>query len=62
MRLADRIELSSGLLRAGLDRGQVRGVFARVSRQGTYRVIAGLVGHALRRAPGCTVPRIFKAS
>ena len=51
MRLADRIELSSGLLRAGLDRGQVRDVFARVSRRGTYGVIAGLVGHALHRAP-----------
>jgi hypothetical protein len=61
MRVADRIELSSGLLRGGLDRGQVRDVFARVSRRGTYRVIAGLVGHALLERP-LTVPRIFKAA
>lgn len=61
MRLADRIELSSGFLRAGLDRGQVRGVFAGVSRRGTYPVIAGLVGHALLERP-VTVARIFKAT
>lgn len=61
MRLADRIELSSGLLRAGLERSQVQDVFARVSRQGTYRVISGLVGHALLERP-VTVARIFKTS
>ena len=51
MRLADRIELSYGLLSAGLSRSQVKEIFNRVSRQGTYRVIAGLVGHALIDAP-----------
>jgi hypothetical protein len=59
MRLADRIELSYGLLSSGLSRSEIRDVFGRVSRQGTYRVIAGLVGHALIERP-LTVPRIFK--
>ena len=61
MRLADRIELSYGVLSAGLARAQVREIFDRVSRQGTYRVIAGLVGHALLERP-TTVPRIFKTN
>jgi hypothetical protein len=61
MRLADRIELSYGVLSAGLSRAEVREIFSRVSRQGTYRVIAGLVGHALLERP-TTVPRIFKTS
>jgi hypothetical protein len=61
MRLADRIELSHGLLSAGLSRSQVRDTFNRVSRKGTYRVIGGLVGHALIKRP-TTVPRIFKTN
>jgi hypothetical protein len=61
LRLADRIELSSGLLRAGLTRAQVRNVFDRVSRKGIYGVIAGLVGHALIERP-LSVPRIFKTN
>jgi hypothetical protein len=61
MRLADRIELSYGLLSAGLGRAKVREIFNQVSRQGTYRVIAGLVGHALIERP-TTVPRIFKTN
>jgi len=60
LRLADRIELSGGGLKAGLSRDDVQGVFDRVSRDGTYRVIAGLVGHALVERP-LTVARIFKA-
>jgi HD superfamily phosphodiesterase len=59
MRLADRIELSYGLLSAGLSRSQVREIFNRVSRKDTYRVIAGLVGHALIERP-LTVAQIFK--
>jgi hypothetical protein len=61
MRLADRVELSYGLLGAGLSRSEIREVFNRVSRKGTYRVIAGLVGHALVERP-TTVPRIFKTN
>jgi HD domain len=60
LRLADRIELSGGVLKCGLSRDDVQGVFDRVSRAGTYRVIAGLVGHALVERP-LTLPRIFKA-
>ena len=60
MRLADRLELSGGLLRAGLSRDDVRlGIFGRVSRAGVYGTIAGLVGHALRERP-LSVPRIFQ--
>ena len=60
--LAERIfiEASESARRAELDRGQVRDVFGRVSRRGTYGVIAGLVGHALIERP-LTMPRIFKA-
>jgi hypothetical protein len=61
MRLADRIELSAGVLRSGLSRGEVRVVFHQVSRDGVYGTIAGLVGHALRERP-LSVPRIFKLS
>jgi hypothetical protein len=61
LRLADRIELSSGMLRSGLSRAQVKDVFGQVSRKGTYGVIAGLVGHALVKRP-TTVPRIFKTN
>ncbi len=60
LRLADRIEVSGGLLRAGLSRGDVRIVFDQVSRKGFYTGVAGLLGHALRERP-LTLPRIFKA-
>ncbi len=59
MRLADRIELSRGLLRAGLSRDDVRATFDRVSRAGTYVAIGRLVAHAIRERP-LSVPRIFK--
>jgi HD domain len=59
LRLADRIEVSGGLLRAGLSREQVHSVFDSVSRAGFYSGVAGLLGHALRERP-LTLPRIFK--
>ena len=59
LRLADRIEVSGGLLTAGLSRGEVRIVFDQVSRKGFYTGVAGLLGHALRERP-LTLPRIFK--
>ena len=59
LRLADRIEVSGGLLTAGLARGEVRIVFDQVSRKGFYTGVAGLLGHALRERP-LTLPRIFK--
>jgi hypothetical protein len=59
LRLADRIELSGGLLRSGLSRGEIRIVFEQISRSGFYTGIARLLGHALRERP-LTLPRIFK--
>ena len=61
LRLADRIEVSGGLLRSGLSRGEVDVVFGQVSRKGFYSGVAGLLGHALRERP-LTLPRIFKTS
>lgn len=61
LRLADRIELSAGTLRAGLGRDEVDAIFARASRDGLYRGVAGLLGHALRERP-LTLPRIFRLS
>jgi HD domain len=61
LRLADRIEVSGGLLRAGLTRAEVRSIFDRVSREGFYTGVAGLLGHMLRERP-LTLPRIFKTS
>jgi hypothetical protein len=59
MRLADRIELSAGLLSAGLPRAEIRAVFDSVPRDGLYAGIAALVGRALRERP-LTVPQIFR--
>jgi hypothetical protein len=61
LRLADRIEVSGGLVRSGLSRGEIRVVFDQVSRKGFYAGVAGLLGHALRERP-LTLPRIFKTS
>lgn len=61
LRLADRIELSAGLLHAGLGRGEVREVFEAAPRDGFYRAVAGLLAPALRERP-LTLPRIFKLS
>lgn len=61
LRLADRLEVSGGLLRAGLSRGEVTAVFEQVSRKGFYAGVAALLGHALRQRP-LTLPRIFKIS
>lgn len=50
-RLADRIEVSAGALTCGLDREQVRGVFAMASRDGLYAEIARMGAKALRERP-----------
>jgi hypothetical protein len=59
LRLADRIELSAGRLRAGLSREEVRYVFASAPRDGLYRAIASLLVPVLRERP-LTLLRIFK--
>jgi hypothetical protein len=61
LRLADRIEVSGGLLRSGLTGAQIQDVFDRESRQGFYSGVAVLLGHALRSRP-LTLPKIFKTS
>jgi HD domain len=61
LRLADRTEVSAGLLRAGLGRGEVREVFEAAPRDGFYRAVAVLLAPALRERP-LTLPRIFKVS
>ncbi|MDQ3572701.1 MAG: HD domain-containing protein [Actinomycetota bacterium] len=59
LRLADRIEVSGGLSRAGLSRSEVEEVFAMYPRAGFYGGLAQLVGPTLRHRPW-TMPRIFK--
>jgi hypothetical protein len=61
LRLADRIEVSGGILTAGLERSDVREVFAAASRRGFYLEVGSLLGHALRERP-TTLPRIFRLS
>jgi hypothetical protein len=61
MRLADRIELSAGLLSGGLSRAEVREVFDAAPRDGLYTAIARLLARAARDRP-LTLPRIFKLS
>jgi hypothetical protein len=58
MRRADMIELSSGLVNFGLDRGWIRGLWASVPRQGIYGEVGKMVAKALRERPS-TVPRIL---
>jgi hypothetical protein len=58
LRLADRVELSGGLLRAGVDRGWLRDLYREVPRKGLLAELAREVGRALRERP-LTMPRIF---
>jgi HD domain-containing protein len=58
IRRADLVDVSNGLVAAGLPRAWLRELFATVSRDGTYREIGRMVGHALRHRP-LTMPRIF---
>lgn len=58
MRRADMIELSSGVVNFGLDRGWIRGLWGAVPRAGIYGEVAKMVGKALRERP-LTVPQIL---
>ena len=58
LRLADRIEVSGGLSKAGLSRDQVKAVFADVPRDGFYAGLLHVVWPALRSRPLKTA-RIF---
>jgi hypothetical protein len=59
MRLADRIEVSGGVIRSGLSGREVGDVFERVSRKGFYTGIGALLVGVLRDRP-LTLPQIFK--
>ncbi len=59
MRLADRIEVSGGVIRSGLSGREVGDIFERVSRKGFYTGIGALLVGVLRDRP-LTLPRIFK--
>lgn len=59
MRLADRIEVSGGVIRSGLTGRQISDLFERVPRKGFYTGIGKLVIGVLRDRP-LTLPRIFK--
>lgn len=59
LRLADRIEVSGGLIRSGLTRDQVHQVNASAPRDGFYGGILHLLWPAVRSRP-LTLPRIFK--
>jgi hypothetical protein len=58
VRRADLVDISSGLVPFGLSRAWLRELFDQISRDGAYREIARLVGHALRERP-LTIARIF---
>jgi HD domain len=59
LRLADRIEVSGGLSRGGLGRDQIKGVFAKVSREGFYGGLAHIVAPNLMRRP-IQIAKVFK--
>jgi hypothetical protein len=59
MRLADRIEVSGGLVRSGLGGEDLREVNGAAPRDGFYRGLAHVVWPVLRRRP-LTLPAIFK--
>jgi putative nucleotidyltransferase with HDIG domain len=58
LRLADRVELSAGLLRAGLDRRWLRDLRTQVPVRGLAPELTREVGRALRERP-LTMARIF---
>jgi hypothetical protein len=58
LRLADLVDVSGGVVRAGVDRAWLRSLTQAVPRGGLVGELARLVGRALRERP-LTVPRIF---
>ena len=60
LRLADRIEVSGGLIRSGLTREQIREVNAAAPRDGFYAGLLHVVWPVLRTRPR-TLPSVFKA-
>ena len=60
LRLADRIEVSGGLFRSGLDRAELREVNAAAPRDGFYAGLIRVVWPLLRTRPG-TLPKVFRS-
>jgi HD superfamily phosphodiesterase len=58
VRLADRVDVSAGLVRARLPRAWLRGLVRAVPRRGLYRELVRLLAPEFRRRPA-TLPRIF---
>lgn len=58
LRLADLIDVSGGLLRFGVGRDWLRGLFAAIPRRGLYGELARELRRAARERP-TTLPRIF---
>jgi HD superfamily phosphodiesterase len=58
LRLADRVELSAGLLAAGLDRAWLRALRREVPVRGLWGELGREVGRAIRQRP-LTMTRIF---
>ena len=58
LRRADLVDISSGLVTFGLPRSWLRSLFADIPRDGAYREVGRLVGHALRERP-LSMTRIF---
>ncbi len=59
LRLADRIEVSGGLIRSGLSRADVRDIFSKAPRSGFYPGVGKLLAKAMVQRP-TTLPRIFR--
>jgi hypothetical protein len=60
IRQSDLVDVTRGLVRFGLDRGWLAGLFAEVPRDGIYRMLARAVGGELRRRPR-TITEVFVA-
>jgi HD domain len=58
LRVADRVELSGGLLTGGVGRAWLRSLYEEIPRKGMIGELVREVGRALRERP-LTMPRIF---
>jgi HD superfamily phosphodiesterase len=59
VRLADRVDVSGGLVRAGVSRAWLRGLARVLPRRGLYRELVRLLAPELRRRPA-SLWRIFR--
>jgi HD superfamily phosphodiesterase len=59
LRLADRVELSAGILSHGIERAWLRSLYAHLPRHGLVGELVREIGRALRERP-LTLPQIFR--